>query len=88
MSTRLLIRGSASPFRTRRSRASDEGRRFVGSRPVRRNIPRTAALSSGGRIADGGLRGRHRRIHARVVGGNRQPVECQHAGPDDRLQVG
>ena len=29
--------------------------------------------------ADGGLRGRQRRIHARVVGGNRQPLECQHA---------
>ena len=39
-------------------------------------------------LADGGLRGRERRIHTRVAGGNRQPVESQEAGADDRLQVG
>ena len=32
-STRLLMRGSSSPLRTRRSSASDDGRVFVGSMP-------------------------------------------------------
>src|SRR5687767_11076008 len=44
----LLMRGSVSPLRTRRSSASEEGRVFVGSRPTRLYIVRTAATSAGG----------------------------------------
>ena len=43
MSTRLLMRGSSSPWRTRRSSASDDGRVLVGSMPTRLYIVRTAA---------------------------------------------
>src|SRR5215218_8175034 len=42
----LLIRGSVSPLRTRRSSASDDGRVFVGSRPRRLYIVRTASVSA------------------------------------------
>src|SRR5688500_817248 len=48
MSTSALMRGSGSPLRTRRSSASEEGRRFVGSIPTRLYIVLTAAISSGG----------------------------------------
>src|SRR5687767_7942733 len=44
----LLMRGSVSPLRTRRSSASDEGRVFVGSSPTRLNIVRTEMTSAGG----------------------------------------
>ena len=43
------MRGSESPFRTRRSSASEDGRVLVGSRPTRVYIVRTAAISAGGR---------------------------------------
>src|SRR5688572_25766786 len=46
----LLIRGSVSPLRTRRSKASDEGRVFVGSSPMRLYIVRTAVTSAGGLV--------------------------------------
>src|SRR5215216_6172676 len=42
------MRGSASPLRTRRSSASDDGRVLVGSSPTRLYIVRTAAISGGG----------------------------------------
>src|SRR5688572_11795228 len=44
----LLMRGSVSPLRTRRSSASEEGRVFVGSSPTRLYIVRTAVTSAGG----------------------------------------
>src|SRR5678815_4215304 len=50
MSTMLLMRGSVSPLRTRRSSASDEGRVLVGSRPTRLYIVRTAVTSTGGLV--------------------------------------
>src|SRR5688572_30468466 len=44
----LLMRGSVSPLRTRRSSASDDGRVLVGSRPTRLYIVRTEVTSAGG----------------------------------------
>src|SRR5688572_12689052 len=49
-STMLLMRGSVSPFRTRRSRASDDGRVLVGSSPTRLYIVLTAVTSTGGLV--------------------------------------
>src|SRR4029453_10080010 len=49
-STIELMRGSASPLRTRRSSASDDGRVLVGSIPTRLYIVRTALVSAGGFI--------------------------------------
>src|SRR5687767_6209922 len=50
MSTAELIRGIVSPFRTRRSSASFDGRVFVGSIPTLLYIVRTAADSAGGEM--------------------------------------
>src|SRR4030095_13660206 len=47
-STIELMRGSASPLRTRRKSASFDGRVLVGSMPTRLYIVRTAADSAGG----------------------------------------
>src|SRR5688500_5194604 len=43
----LLMRGSVSPFRTRRRRASDDGRVLVGSSPTRLYMVLTAVTSAG-----------------------------------------
>ncbi len=50
MSTAELMRGIASPLRTRRSNASFDGRVFVGSIPTFLYIVRTAADSAGGEM--------------------------------------
>ena len=74
------MRGSGSPLVTRRSSASDEGRRLVGSRPTRRYMARTASRSAGG--------ARRARASASASGASSRPSRSTTATPSTTSTAG